>query len=57
MEKEVSIELENYGRLSASEHEEGIWFHLMHRYGTAYTVLTRQQTEQLVAELQKILSK
>jgi len=57
MEKEVSIGLENYGRLSASEHDEGIWFHLMHRYGTAYTVLTREQAEQLVAGLQKILSK
>jgi hypothetical protein len=57
MEKEVSIGLENYGRLSASEHEEGVWFHLLHRYGTAHTILTREQVEQLVAGLQKILSK
>jgi hypothetical protein len=57
MEKEVSIGLENYGRLSASEHDEGVWFHLLHRYGTAHTVLTREQAEQLIAGLQKILSK
>jgi len=57
MEKEVSIGLENYGRLSASEHEEGVWFHLLHRYGTAHTILTREQVEQLIAGLQKILSK
>jgi len=57
MEKEVSIGLENYGRLSASEHDEGVWFHLLNRYGTAHTILTREQVEQLVAGLQKILSK
>jgi hypothetical protein len=57
MEKEVSIGLENYGRLSASEHDDGVWFHLLHRYGTAHTVLTREQVEQLIAGLQKILSK
>jgi hypothetical protein len=57
MEKEVNIGLENYGRLSASVHEEGVWLHLLHRYGTAHTVLTREQAEQLIAGLQKILSK
>lgn len=57
MEKEVSIGLDNYGRLSASEHDDGVWFHLLHRYGTAHTVLTREQAEQLIAGLQKILSK
>jgi hypothetical protein len=57
MENKVSIGLENYGRLTASEHEEGVWLHLLHRYGTAYTVLTREQAEELVAGLQKILSK
>jgi hypothetical protein len=54
---EVCIKLENYGRLSASEHEEGVWLHLLHRYGAAHTVLTREQAEELVAGLQKILSK
>jgi hypothetical protein len=57
MEKEVSIGLENYGRLSASEHEEGVWLHLLHRHGSAHTILTREQAEQLVMGLQKILSK
>jgi hypothetical protein len=51
----VSIGLENYGRLSASEHDEGVWFHLLHRYGTAHAVLTREQVEQLIVGLQKIL--
>jgi hypothetical protein len=57
MDYEFSIKTEENGTLSVSGYdEESIWFHLMHKNGTAYTILTRDQTEVLIVGLQRTLS-
>lgn len=60
MRKEIEkiIETKNDVRVSVSEWEEGgVWLHLLMRYGAAYTKLTRDEAEQLMAGLQAILAK
>ena len=60
----MSDELETYVRtphgvtVSVSEWDDGgAWINIVHRHGSAYTGLTRDEAKQLLAGLQAIFDK
>jgi hypothetical protein len=55
-ERECVVRTENYERVSVSRYDKDFWIHVMHRHGTSYITLNREQIEQFIAGLQKILS-
>jgi hypothetical protein len=55
-ERECVVRTENYERVSVSRYDKDFWVHVMHRNGTSYITLNREQIEQFIAGLQKILS-
>lgn len=58
MSDETTIYTEEGVRVSVSEWDEGgAWLHLSMRGSTAHATLTRSEAEQLLAGLQKILTK
>jgi hypothetical protein len=56
MDREVAVKNDDYGRLSVSRYDKDFWVHMMHRHGTAHVTFTREQIEQLVAGLQRLLA-
>jgi hypothetical protein len=57
-EIEVTIYTEDQSRVSLSEWDDGgAWLKIGVRSGGAYTTLTRDEAQQLLAGLQAILSK
>ena len=57
-EIETSISTEAGVRVSVNEWDDGgVWLHLSMRSGSAYTALTKDEAQQLLAGLQAILSK
>jgi hypothetical protein len=55
---ETIIKTTQGNRVSVSEWDDGgAWLHLQLRGSTAYTSLTREEAEQLLAGLQAILAK
>jgi len=64
MENEMSEDLETYVRtadgvtVSVSEWDDGgAWINIVHRHGSAYTGLTRDEAKQLLSGLQAIFDK
>jgi hypothetical protein len=64
MENKMSDELETYVKtadgvtVSISEWDDGgAWINLVHRHGSAYTGLTRDEAKQLLVGLQAIFDK
>jgi len=55
-ERECVVRTENYERVSVSRYDKDFWIHVMHRNGTSFFALNKEQIEQLIAGLQKILS-
>jgi len=57
-EIETIISTEAGVRVSVNEWDDGgVWLHLSLKSGTAYTVLTKDEAQQLLAGLQTILAK
>jgi predicted SpoU family rRNA methylase len=57
-EIETSIKTEAGVRVSVNEWDDGgVWLHLSMRSGTAYTSMTKDVAQQLLAGLQAILAK
>ena len=57
-EIEVSVKTESGVRVSINEWDDGgAWLHLCMKSGTAYTALTKDEAQQLLAGLQAILAK
>jgi len=56
MENEIIISTESGVKLSISEWDDGgAWLHLQLRGGSAHTVLTKDEAQQLLEGLQAIL--
>ncbi len=57
-EIDITIYTEDQSRVSITEWDDGgAWLKIGVKSGGAYTVLTRDEAQQLLAGLQKILSK
>lgn len=56
MDREVAIKTDDYERLSVSRYDKDFWVHMLHQRGTAHITLTREQIEELVEGLQRILA-
>lgn len=56
-EIEANIKTADGVSVSVSEYDDGAWINIMTRHGSAYTPLTREEAEQLMAGLQSILAK
>jgi hypothetical protein len=57
-EIEIIIHTEDESRVSVSEWDDGgAWLRIAHKSSSAYTTLTREEAQQLLAGLQAILAK
>jgi hypothetical protein len=54
---ETSIQTKDGARVGADQYDENIWLSLQGRRASMHVILTRAEAEQLVANLQLILSK
>ena len=56
MDKEFSISSREGDRVFVDEHDDGVWLSLSVRGGSAYTVLTKEQAQELIAVLEEVIA-
>ena len=56
MDKEFSISSREGDRVFVDEHDDGVWLSLSVRGGSAYTVLTKEQAQELIDALEKVIA-
>lgn len=54
---ETTIQTKDGIRVGADQYDEGIWLSLQGRRSSMHVVLTREEAEQLLANLQLVLAK
>lgn len=51
-----SVKARDYDRVFVDEHDDGVWLSLSVRGGSAYTVLTKEQAQELIAVLEEVIA-
>lgn len=51
---EFSLPSRDGDRVFVDEHDDGVWLSLSVRGGSAYTVMTKEQAQELIAALQQV---
>jgi hypothetical protein len=56
-ETDITIYTQDDSRVNITEWDDGVWLKICVKRGDTYTILTRDEAQQLLAGLQAILSK